>query len=185
VPGSIKTIPMLSAVSTNVKVGTEKSIARFWYMLPSFVERHNPDVFIPRVNSESIRAYYNTGRKCIVDANFSTIWVDNKNTYTKYFLVAFLNTRWVSLYLEDAASKMGGGALKVEASHIRQIPLPVLTKEQISELHDLGKKLTYSSNSESSSILEEVERLFSFFLKIPNDKYDLDLRLAELIKIRK
>ena len=63
-----RTVPELSAVRTNVGPG------RFWYHLPPFTYRHEPDLFVARVNGEIPQPYLN-GKFCgcvprVVDANF-------------------------------------------------------------------------------------------------------------------
>ncbi len=36
---------------------------------------------------------------------------------------------------------MGGGALKVEASHLRRLPVPLISEGDIQDLNDLGERL--------------------------------------------
>jgi hypothetical protein len=43
--------------------------------------------------------------------------------------------------LENGASVMGGGALKVEATHLRRLPVPRLSPAQWKKLDVLGKHL--------------------------------------------
>ncbi len=73
--GRSKRIWELSAVKPNIRKGRQEAGVppRYWYMLPDFAQRHQPDLFIPRINSGSPKAWLNVDRKCIVDANFATL----------------------------------------------------------------------------------------------------------------
>ena len=132
-----------SAVSPNIRKGdTSRDIpARFWYMLPELASRHKPDVFIARVNTNQPKAYVNIDRELVIDANFSTIWSDN-GTPSAFALVALFNSSWFITNLEYISSIMGGGALKVEATHLKRLPIPFLSVEDWKNLDDLGQQLT-------------------------------------------
>ncbi|MEX5575929.1 N-6 DNA methylase [Pseudomonas lijiangensis] len=131
----------LTAVAPNIRPASRGSSARHWYMLPDFAPRHQPDVLIARVNSATPKAYLNDGRACLVDANFSTLWVMETSQWSATALMAFMNCAWVQAVIELSGAVMGGGALKLEAAHIRRIPLPLLVREQLYELSELGKRL--------------------------------------------
>jgi type I restriction-modification system DNA methylase subunit len=158
-----KYIPKLSAVSPNVrksKPGDANSVPRFWYMLPEFKPRHRPDIVIARVNSAMPRAILNRNRESIIDANFSTIWIDQKNScFNAYFLLSLLNSTWCIANMELSASVMGGGALKLEATHLRRIPIPKLDSVKINELSKIGIQLAKSNIDNSVSIIEKIDKI--------------------------
>ena len=52
---------------------------------------------------------------------------------------------------------MGGGALKVEASHIRKLLLPLPTDELISSLSLLGQRLVVENSPENSNTIAEID----------------------------
>jgi len=158
-----KYIPKLSAVLPNVrkaKPGDFNSVPRFWYMLPEFAPRHIPDIVIARVNSATPKALLNRNRESVIDANFSTIWIDKKNSYLDaYFLLSLLNSTWCIANMELSASVMGGGALKLEATHLRRIPIPKLDSVKINELSQIGVQLAKSNTDNSSSLIGKVDRI--------------------------
>lgn len=141
-PGS-KLLPLLTAVSPNVRAsnGRTGAPARFWYMLPDFAPRHRPDLFIARVNAQRPRILLNPNRTALVDANFSTVWVREKAVVSPYALLAFLNSSVAALLFEHLGSVMGGGALKLESTHVRTMPVPRLSPKCWQVLDVLGKKL--------------------------------------------
>ncbi len=52
--------------------------------------------------------------------------------------------------MELSGTVMGGGALKLEATHIRRLPFPELSKEQAKKLSALGEKLAIGANDETT-----------------------------------
>ena len=142
-----KRIQELSAVATNVRNGNPANGVppRFWYMLPDLAPRHRPDVVVPRINGETPKAYVNAGRKAVVDANFSTLWTENGCPADSWALLAILNSSWCAAVLELSASVMGGGALKVEASHLRRLPVPLLTPDGWERMAILGREMARGS----------------------------------------
>ena len=157
--GKLKRIWELSAVKPNIRKGRpEASVPpRFWYMLPDFSQRHRPDLFIARIISGSPKAWLNIDRKCIVDANFATLWIEEQNI-SKHALLALLNSAWTAAALEYSASVMGGGALKVEATHLRRLPIPPLSPDSTSCLTRLGKSLMRAKSEEKvEAILYEID----------------------------
>lgn len=150
-------IPDLSAVKTNVRVGSE------WYMLPSLAQRHTPQLFVPRINGATPKTYLNSPG-LVVDANFSTIWLERNSHLTPEALLALLNSSWSIAIMELSGAVMGGGALKLEATHIKRIPFPVLDKTQIKRLDELGRELTHTPDSAIVRHIDEVV-LGAFFKK--------------------
>lgn len=139
-----KRIYELSAVAPNARKGNpEKGQApRFWYMLPDFAPRHAPDLLVPRVNGNSPKAWLVENRDALVDANFATIRVGDGSSFPdKHALLVLLNTSWCKAVLESSASVMGGGALKVEATHLSRMPVPKLGKEKWLRLSEIGQRL--------------------------------------------
>ena len=157
--GEPKRIWELSAVKPNIRKGRphEGVPPRFWYMLPDFAQRHRPDLFMPRINSGSPKAWLNVDRKCIIDANFATLWSDGKSV-GKHALLALLNSAWTAAALEYSASVMGGGALKVEATHLRRLPVPPLSPATSSCLTHLGKALVRAKAAGTvQRLLDEID----------------------------
>lgn len=147
----------LTAVSPNIRSATRKKPPRYWYMLPNFTARHLPDVFLARVNSSIPAAYLNTDRKCLVDANFSTMWTLPLSKWNATSLLAFMNSAWAYAIIETSGAVMGGGALKVEATHLRRFPVPALTDKQLYELSQLGDELVIKSTStEVKTVLNRI-----------------------------
>jgi len=139
-----KFIPDYSAVKTNVRKIKDENLdtAHFWYMLPTLRNRHLPDVFVPRINSKSAKFYLNSDSKVVVDANFSGLWINDEEVLNKYALLAILNSDWIKLCCEMIGAVMGGGELKLEATHLKKIPIPRFSIEEIKMLTMIGKKLT-------------------------------------------
>ncbi len=149
-------IPELSAVRPNAlrkNAGTNHHSK--WYSLPTFAPRHVPALLVPRVNGVFPRTYLNYPG-VVVDANFSTIWLKPDSAYTELALLALLNSTWSITAMELIGSVMGGGALKLEATHLKKIPIPKLTDNQIKMLHSLGDSLARSSDPQLVDRIDEV-----------------------------
>jgi len=166
-------IPELSAVKTNIRKIDKRKELTGWYILPTLAPRHLPLLFIPRVNGDIPRTYLNSPG-VIIDANFSTIWLNSNSQFTEYSLLALLNSSWTVAAMELSGSVMGGGALKIEATHIKRIPIPHLKKEQLEELHHLGAELI---RSDSIPILKHIDEVVvgTFF-----DKENIQRKIKEL-----
>lgn len=137
-------IPELSAVCTNVRRSADGlSIPRFWYMLPAFTARHEPAIFMPRINHGTPPVALNTEPPILIDANFSTAWPEGKR-WTRYALFALFSSCWSRAAMEAAGTPLGGGALKLEATHIRQLPIPSLSDQDCKRLEMLGRQLATS-----------------------------------------
>lgn len=126
-------VPALSAVRTNVRSAGTRAPPRFWYMLPAFKPRHKPHAFIPRVLDHAPRAYANTDPELLIDANFSGIW-SHQREWSPDLLAAFLSSTWPRTLMEATGTRMGGGALKLEAAHLRRLPVPHLPRETLRHL---------------------------------------------------
>ena len=101
-------------------------------MLPGFTKRHLPDLCVTRINAKAAECIFVPQTPEIpvaVDANFSTLWCSSERIAKIAF--ALLNSSWSKCYLEIISAIMGGGALKVEASHIRKLLFPQYSAEQL------------------------------------------------------
>ena len=127
-----------SAVKPNEKK-IDSQYERFWYMLPQFAPRHLPNLCITRVSSTAADCVYipqSEENPIAVDANFVTLWGNSEETIR--ICLALLNSTWSKCYLELLCTVMGGGALKIEASHVRQLLFPKLNRRQLQQLSKYG-----------------------------------------------
>jgi len=154
--GKVVRFQELSAVKPNIRT-SGGMVSRHWFMLPALTKRHNPQLCISRVNYRSPKCCLIDGDTTVVDANFSTLWMERKDEQSIYAVLALLNSTWVQAYLETISTVMGGGALKVEASHLRNLILPVPSKELIESLSLLGKRLVESGSSDACIIRSEID----------------------------
>ncbi|MEX2498329.1 MAG: N-6 DNA methylase [Wenzhouxiangellaceae bacterium] len=137
-------LPELSAVKTNSRTytkGNSRKPTRFWYQLPPLQQRHRPELFIPRVNHKVTRILLNEDRKLVIDANFSALWRRNDSALDQMALYAILGSAWTACYFELRATVLGAGALKVEAAHIKSLPIPKLNENEIGQLSNLGRRI--------------------------------------------
>lgn len=155
-----KLIPSLSAVATNVRKAdpTKGTPARFWYMLPDFALRHRPDLLLARVNSASPRVFLNPKRTSLVDANFSTLWLDEESNISVHAVCAMLNSSLAKALYEMTATVMGGGALKLEATHIRALPIPKISASAWVHLDALGQALVKSAEKDEATIMSQIDK---------------------------
>jgi hypothetical protein len=162
----------LSAVRTNIRTSGN---VRQWYMLPELAKRHLPQLCISRVNYRTVRCVQvNDG--IVVDANFSTLWTEPKDEKTIYSVFALMNSSWVQACMESLATVMGGGALKVEATHLRALPVPAPTERLITSLQALGKRLARTGAKDSSEVLNRIDNSVfreGFGIAEPTKYYEL------------
>ncbi|MGO8671933.1 MAG: hypothetical protein ACLQVD_11280, partial [Capsulimonadaceae bacterium] len=138
-------IPDLSAVRTNIRQAANgRDIPRFWYMLPTFTARHLPAIFTPRINQGIPTVALNMDPAVLIDANFSTAWSEEKS-WTSYALYAVFNSNWCRAGMEALGTPLGGGALKLEATHIRQLPVPPFEGSDHQKLDAFGRYLAASA----------------------------------------
>ena len=142
----------LSAVKTNVRSARPGSAPRFWYMLPDFMPRHLPEAFVPRIIHTAPYVYSNPGPRLLIDANFSTLWTEREDL-TAAGLVALLNSSWCRAVMEAAGTPLGGGALKLEAAHLRRMPIPLLGPDAVAALNAAG---ACSSKSRDTSRIDRI-----------------------------
>jgi len=143
--GGGKLAPELSAVRTNVRSHQEGAVTpRFWYMLPDFAPRHLPAAFVARVIGGTPWVEMNLIEPILIDANFSTFWSPT-GSWSAPTLKALLNSTWCKLLMEALGTPLGGGALKLEAAHMRKLPIPALSEAIKEKLHDEGSVLRRNS----------------------------------------
>ncbi|MGH9380583.1 MAG: N-6 DNA methylase [Thermoanaerobaculia bacterium] len=133
----------LSAVVTNVRLADPARpdrAPRFWYQLPPLAERHTPALSMPRINHGHPVPRRNSDA-VVVDANFSTFWPSREGALPAAGFWALLCSSWTRAVLESAGTVLGGGALKIEATQLRRVPLPPIDSSAASELARLGALL--------------------------------------------
>lgn len=149
-------LPELTAVRTNTRSGQADPprTARFWYQLPGLKSRHTPLLLVPRVNTGHPTTFTNPGGKLVIDANFSTLWPARGDALPPLALLALLSSSWTAAFLESIGTVLGGGALKVEATHLRRLllPLPDVSSSRI--LEQIGEKI---QRGEPGMTLAEVD----------------------------
>jgi len=170
-----RTFPSLSAVSPNAKVSASGEPLGYWYQLPKLAARHRPLLFMPRVCGSRPHAYANPQR-AVVDANFATLWAVEGRAMPDAAMFALLNSTWVWANLELTCNVLGGGALKVEATDLRHLPLPPLDVLATEELTRLGKAL---EDVEDVDLLAEIDWIVARSLA-DRDADALNRRLVEL-----
>jgi hypothetical protein len=130
-----------SAVAPNEKK-TGDRIVREWFRLPQMMDRHLPNLCITRVSAKIPECLYveqTIETPIAIDANMVTLWGEDVRMVIA--TLAMLNSTWSKLSLELICTVMGGGALKVEASHIRKLLLPKCSEEQFEALEKAGETL--------------------------------------------
>ena len=130
-----------SAVKPNEKTDG-KRIIREWFRLPKMSDRHLPNLCMTRVSANMTECLYvqqSAKTPIAIDANMVTLW--SKEERAIYIAFALLNSTWSKLSLELICTVLGGGALKIEASHIKKLLFPKLPKEKLDVLEKAGKTL--------------------------------------------
>lgn len=140
--GRLVRLPELTAVQPNMRFDRSTGCpTRFWYHLPSLAARHRPRLYLPRVCGGRPAPYANPGSSLVIDANFSTLWPCGASSLGELAMLALLSSSWAWSCLESSATVLGGGALKVEATHLRRLPLPVIDRSTAAQLSALGSQL--------------------------------------------
>lgn len=162
-----------SAVSPNEKKDNGH-IIREWFRLPKMAVRHLPNLCLTRVSARIPECLYveqNEQEPIAIDANMVTLWgID-----TRQILIAFaiLNSTWTKLLLELICTVMGGGALKIEASHLKKLTIPKLNDDQKKELEVMGKKLI-AEKKMTEGIQDGIDRVIA--LSLGNEEIISDMR---------
>lgn len=180
-------IPELSAVRTNSRAGSGNErlfpgvgAPRHWYTLPDFAPRHHPSLFVARVNSGTPWFILNAPPPMLIDANFSTIY-GSPRAMSPIVLLALLNSTWCRACTEFIGTPMGGGALKLEATQLRHLPLPVLSPEAMSPLQMLGEQLATSTTSRSEELTLAIDRIVLSALIPASETVEASLSRLRLI----
>jgi hypothetical protein len=136
---------------------------RWWYSI-SVMPRHIPHFFLARVQGESSSIVRSPQPgECIVDANFTTI---SPKRGSELDVEAILSSKWVAAHLELTATPMGGGALKVESSHLSRLVVPGPPSGSTESLAD-------------ATTSAQIDRLFADWLGVDPQEYQR--RLDEVI----
>ena len=179
-----KFIPKLSAVGPNIKKwnpAKPNDPPRYWYMLPPLTSRHLPDLFVPRINGKNPITRLYPDSKYIIDANFSTIWLSQGfSKHHIYSALALFNSSWFVVAMEEYGTVMGGGALKLEATQIKKIPIPKLDNMAIEKLSNLGKTLI----SDPMSGEETTDRIDTIIVKYLGINESLKSKQSELKSLK-
>ncbi|WP_042198156.1 N-6 DNA methylase [Paenibacillus camerounensis] len=140
---------------------TLQNVPAFWYSL-GLRERHVGNIFVNRINYKEMPFIMNDIQDpYVIDANFITMTLYGLDEKHLLIYFAILNSSLLRLQLEKNCSVMGGGALKVEATHLRKIVLPnlrVFSERQLYRLYKLGEKLKNASLV-SKEICDELDML--------------------------
>lgn len=155
---SLTPFPKRSAVKPNERKDIT-GYKQFWYMLPEIAPRHVPCLCIPRVCGKATECLFieqSEELPIAVDANFITLW--NDDSTMQYFIFALLNSTWFKCYMECISTVMGGGALKVEAVHVRKVLFPKYSAEQIELLAQCGERLR-NKHVMSPELQDEIDTI--------------------------
>lgn len=182
--GKRKPANQLSAVKTNVytpslDTKTIPSPPSFWYHI-KLKPRHYGKIIVPRVSGGALRSYLiDATQKILTDANFVTL-IPKSERIPPEILWVWLNSNTFRLMAELNGVPMGGGALKIESSIIKKLPIPSDTiHEKRSELTNIATRLDQNlSEKELLDTGEKIDKtLFGFSSSIR-------LKLEEYIEIR-
>ena len=149
-----------SAVVPNEKKDGDR-IVREWFRLPKMANRHLPNLCITRVSagiSECLFVEQNESEPIAIDANMVTIWGHDSQMVWGVF--ALLNSTWSKLSLELICTVMGGGALKVETSHVKKLLVPKLNYDQLNKLGNIGKEL-FNQECMTEEIQDKIDNIIA------------------------
>jgi len=184
---SKKIVKELSAVKSNIYTPPKNSRKRpnppkFWYQI-SFQKRHFGEIITPRVSSGAVPSIWISQKnKLVIDANFLT-YVSENPLFEKEKLWVWLNSNTYRIICETNGVKLGGGALKLEASLLSQIPIPkVLENIPIKKFNEIIKTLS-ESQMDDKSLLETGMKIDSIVFNDEISKSNLR-HLKSLIKKR-
>ena len=147
-----------SAVKPNeITIGAKT--VREWFRIPTLAQRHLPHLCITRVSSRMADCIFVPQcdiRPIVIDANMITLWSNNERSVR--IALAVLNSTWSKLNLELICTIMGGGALKIEASHLKRLLLPKLGDPQLNDLERIGDNLS-KSGIMNTTIKNEIDEI--------------------------
>ncbi len=152
-------VPELSALAPNAKApplpdtpgAAPPAPPRGFYRLPIHPRHHAP-IVLGRLVHMRPRPALNLGGR-LIDANFSTM--ELAPGIDPHAVLALLSSTAAWAAFEDAGTPMGGGALKLEAAHLRQAWLPdVLDRPGLA---DLGRALVAATDDDTPDILDAID----------------------------
>lgn len=173
----------LSAVKPNIKKKDDGYVS-FWYMMPKLQRRHTPDLCISRLSGKSPECLYinnDHDDRIVVDANFITLFNNDENN--TLLLFALLNSLWSKCYLECIGNRMGGGALKIEASHLKKVFFPVLEEVKEEELIHCSQKFLAGLYDKDEFVNAINDIMFSIYEKSEED--NIKKQLINLLEKKK
>ncbi len=152
-------MPVLQSYKNKPK---KQSLPTYWYTL-ALQSRHIGNIFVNRINYKEIPFVLNDMKNpYVIDANFTTMtFKDNVDGKTLHVYMAIFNSSLIRLQLEKNCTVMAGGALKVEATHLRKILVPdlsVLSERQIQNLEKLGMTIK-NKKFPDEHLVSEIDRL--------------------------
>lgn len=162
---------------------TLQNVPTYWYSL-SLRERHTGHIFVNRINYKKIPFILNDLQDpYVIDANFTTMTLHDLDERQLLIYFAILNSSLLRLQLEKNCTVMGGGALKVEATHLRKIMLPDIrsfSEQKVQRLYELGMNLKKTS-LDHKEICDEIDELL---LTISLDKENEVEEISQKIKTK-
>ena len=185
--GESRFVPELSAVVTNVRKYDPRRPdlpARFWYQLPPFANRHQPNLFVARVNYRHPKTFHNVGRCLLIDANFSTFWINDAHAVSPLAMLALLRSTWALAVMETSGTVMGGGALKLEATQLRRFPVPAHIEQFDARLAELGETLSGEPSPNWQRRVDEVVWRALGIAEAPNLAQQMSGVLSEMLGSR-
>lgn len=163
-------LPELSAVVTNVRLADSarpERPPRFWYQLPPLAARHSGLLLMARINHGHPVAFVNR-HGVVIDANFSTFWTQ-EGSLAMPALLALLSSTWSCAAMESSGTVLGGGALKIEATQLRRLPLPAIESSVADELARLGAALS-DPFRDGAAALEAIDAVVWEALEVAQPK---------------
>ena len=103
---------------------------------------HLQNLCLTRISANTTECLYvqqSAETPIAIDANMVTLWSKDERNILIAF--ALLNSTWSKLSLELICTVMGGGALKVEACHLKKLLLPKFPKCKLDALEKAGALL--------------------------------------------
>jgi hypothetical protein len=157
------TVISLSAVRTNIYKPPRKSAnlprrPRFWYQVP-IQHRHHGRIIIPRVVSGYTRAFLvRKPESILIDANFTTFNSKPDAVDAKRMWVWF-NSNTFRALCELNGVPLGGGALKLEAELLSQIPVPRAVKEKDESTFNTASRMLETPQMDDEHLLQIGEAI--------------------------
>lgn len=151
------TVISLSAVRTNIHKPPKNFVGvpgrpRFWYQV-AVQRRHHGNIIIPRVSSGYTRSFLVKNHESVlIDANFTTFNSRSDAVDAKRMWVWF-NSNTFRALCELNGVPLGGGALKLEAELLSQLPLPRSIRDGEEGIFDRLSKVLDGSTMDNAQVL--------------------------------